>query len=66
MKWDDIKAVLRLIGILLVAEGGLMGLCLVPAVHFADGTVVSMSICTAVTLGVGGVLWGWPPWKKPT
>ena len=35
-----------------------MGLCLVPAVHFADGTVVSMSICTAVTLGVGGVLWG--------
>ena len=58
MKWDDIKALLRLIGILLVAEGGLMGLCLVPAVHFADGTVVEMSVCTAVTLGVGGVLWG--------
>ena len=39
MKWNDIKAVLRLIGILLVAEGVLMGFCLVPAVHFADGTV---------------------------
>lgn len=58
MKWDDIKAVLRLIGILLVAEGVLMGFCLVPAVHFADGTVVSMSVCTAVTLVVGGLLWG--------
>ncbi len=58
MRWSDIKAVLRLIGILLVAEGGLMGLCLVPALHFADGTVLAVSVCTALTLVAGGLLWG--------
>ena len=58
MNWTDMKAVLRLIGILLVAEGVLMGLCLVPAVHFADGTAADIAAGTAVTLVAGGVLWG--------
>ena len=37
MKSSDWKAVLRFIGTLLMAEGALMALCLIPAVHFADG-----------------------------
>lgn len=53
MKWDDIKAVLRFIGIMLVAEGGLMGLCMVPALHFADGTVWQIALCTVLTLAAG-------------
>ena len=57
MRWDDIKAVLRFIGIMLVAEGGLMALCLVPAVHFGDGTVLLMTLCAVFTLAVGLALW---------
>ncbi len=57
MKQTDIKAILRFLGIMLIAEGGLMGLCLVPAIHFADGTVLPMGGCTAFTLAVGALLW---------
>lgn len=57
MRSSDIKAVLRFIGILLVAEGGLMALCLVPALHFADGTAWHIAICSAVTLLSGTALW---------
>ena len=57
MRASDIKAMLRFIGIMLVAEGALMALCLVPAVHFADGTVVQVSLCSALTLAVGIGLW---------
>ena len=57
MRASDIKAMLRFIGIMLVAEGALMALCLVPAVHFADGTVVPVSLCSALTLAVGIGLW---------
>lgn len=54
---NDIKSILRFIGILLVAEGGLMGCCLVPALHFADGTARSLAICALFTLAVGAMLW---------
>ena len=54
---NDIKSILRFIGILLVAEGGLMGCCLVPALHFADGTARSLVICALFTLAVGAMLW---------
>lgn len=53
----DFKAILRFIGILLVAEGGLMGCCLIPALHFADGTAPSVAICAMFTLAVGAMLW---------
>ncbi len=56
MKTNDFKAVLRFIGIMLIAEGGLMALCLVPAIHFADGTILEISVCSAATLLVGIVL----------
>lgn len=57
MKRTDIKAVLRFLGIMLMAEGGLMALCLVPAWHFTDGTAGSTAVCSAFTLAVGCLLW---------
>lgn len=53
----DWKAILRFLGIILMAEGGLMGLCMIPAVHFADGTGWRILVCTLCTLAVGGGLW---------
>ena len=57
MKGSDIKALLRFIGIMLVAEGGLMSLCLVPALHFADGTAEAIGLCSLFTLAMGALLW---------
>ncbi len=57
MRASDIKAMLRFIGIMLVAEGALMALCLIPAAHFADGTVPQVLQCSAFTLVVGLLLW---------
>ena len=56
MKNSEWKAVLRFIGTLLMAEGGLMALCCIPAVHFADGTLPQVGLCSAVTLAVGSLL----------
>lgn len=56
MKTDDIKAVLRFIGVMLMAEGGLMALCLIPALHFADGTARAVAVCAAFTLAIGALL----------
>lgn len=53
----DWKAMLRFLGIILMAEGGLMALCAVPAVHFADGTLWRIVACAAATLTMGGSLW---------
>ena len=44
-------------GIVLMAEGGLMGLCLVPALHFADGTALQIAACAALTIVMGFFLW---------
>lgn len=57
MRGSDIKAILRFLGITLMAEGGLMALCLIPAVHFADGTVWQMAACAGFTLATGALLW---------
>lgn len=57
MKKSDWKALLRFLGILLMAEGGLMALCLIPALHFADGTAIPMAASAAFTLAVGTLLW---------
>lgn len=57
MNRADIKAVLRFLGIVLMAEGGLMALCLVPAWHFADGTVLPIAASAGFTLAVGCLMW---------
>ena len=57
MKQSDIKAVGRFIGVMLAAEGALMALCLVPSLHFADGTAWAGGSCSAATLAVGIALW---------
>lgn len=57
MRSSDIKALWRFIGVMLVAEGGLMALCMVPALHFGDGTVHGVALSAAFTLAVGGLLW---------
>ena len=54
---NDLKSILRFIGILLVAEGALMGCCIVPALHFADGTAHPVAVCAMFTLAVGAMLW---------
>ena len=57
MKNSDIRAAWRSIGIILVAEGALMALCMVPALHFNDGTAQPIALCAAATLLVGMLLW---------
>ena len=57
MKSSDWKALLRFLGILLIAEGGLMALCCIPAHHFNDGTMVPVAHCAAFTVAVGALLW---------
>ena len=57
MKKSDWKALLRFLGILLMAEGGLMSLCIIPAWHFGDGSLAPMSHCAGFTLAVGALLW---------
>ena len=54
---SDRKAISRFIGIMLVAEGALMGTCIVPALHFADGTARPVAVCALFTLAVGALLW---------
>ena len=57
MRGSDIRAMMRFIGVMLVAEGGLMSLCLVPAHHFGDGTADAIGLCSVFTLAVGALLW---------
>ncbi len=57
MKRSDFKSILRFLGILLMAEGGLMGLCLIPAIHFSDGTTEQIAYCAVFTLAVGALMW---------
>ncbi len=57
MKNQDWKAILRFIGIMLMAEGGLMALCLVPALHFGEYRPWTIGLCAAFTLAVGAMLW---------
>ena len=45
----------RLLGIPLIGEGVTVLLCLIPALHFDDGTVVGILLSSVITL-VAGVL----------
>lgn len=47
---------MRYIGILLVAEGFLMLLCLVPALHFSDGTTQQTLFSGGITLAAGAIM----------
>ncbi|MBP3762650.1 MAG: TrkH family potassium uptake protein [Bacteroidales bacterium] len=51
------KALLRFLGIILTAEGALMALCLLPAIHFSDGTLWRIAASSAATLATGCGLW---------
>ncbi len=53
MKSKSFKAILRYLGRMLMAEGALMLLCLVPAFYFGDGTVVPIAASGAFTLALG-------------
>lgn len=50
---NDSKALLRLLGTMLMAEGVAMLSCLIPALHFHDGTWLQMLLAGAFTLSVG-------------
>lgn len=52
----DLKYILRFIGVVLTVEGLLMLGCLIPAVHFADGTWVEITLAGMFTLCVGLLL----------
>lgn len=54
---NDIKYILRFLGIVLVVEGLLMLSCLIPAFHFADGTASQITIVGLFTCSVGAMLW---------
>ncbi|MBQ2509038.1 MAG: hypothetical protein II532_04665, partial [Bacteroidales bacterium] len=49
----DYNALLRPLSIPLMAEGALMLLCLIPAVHFHDGTTLPILLSGLFTLAVG-------------
>ena len=50
------KAILRFLGIPLIAEGFAMLLCLIPALHFSDGTALAVLASGVFTLVCGGLL----------
>lgn len=50
---NDIKYILRFLGIVLMAEGAMMLSCLIPALHFADGTWPSITLSGLFTLNTG-------------
>ncbi len=53
---NDWKVALRSLGIPLLGEGAAMLSCLVPAVLYADGTVLPILLSAFATLGVGAAL----------
>ena len=52
----NLRYILRFIGILLMVEGVLMLACLIPAIHFHDGTVSQMLVSGLFTFYVGLML----------
>ena len=55
-KANDIKYILRFLGIMLMAEGVMMLSCLIPALHFSDGTWWSITVSGLFTLSMGLLL----------
>jgi len=53
---DAWKVVVRPLGIPLIGEGVAMLCCLLPALHYADGTAISVALSGAATLLVGVLL----------
>ena len=53
---NDLKYIFRFIGIMLMVEGGLVLSCLIPALHFADGTWQAITVSGLLTLCVGMLL----------
>lgn len=53
---SEIKALLRFLGLLLVAEGGLVLLCLIPSLHFHDHTHWQIMASGLFTAAVGALL----------
>ena len=53
MKRTDIYAILRPLGIPLMGEGAMMLLCIIPSLHFHDGTTAQMLCCGLFTLCIG-------------
>ncbi|MBQ0016687.1 MAG: TrkH family potassium uptake protein [Bacteroidales bacterium] len=54
---SNIKALVRLLGIFLMAEGVLMLLCLIPAIHFVDHSANGILVSGLFTLAVGLYMW---------
>lgn len=50
---DSLTSLLRPLGIPLMAEGLVMLVCVVPAVHFADGTASKMLLCGLFVMSLG-------------
>ena len=50
---NDWKALIRISGILLMVEGSLMLLCLIPAYHYNDGSSTAIQLSAAFTFAVG-------------
>lgn len=53
---DDVKYILRFIGIMLMVEGALILSCLIPAFHFGDGTWQAVTASGLFTFNVGLLL----------
>ena len=56
MKRKDIQSLVRPLGIPLLGEGGMMLLCLIPSLHFHDGTWWPILASALFTLGVGALI----------
>lgn len=54
---NDLKYILRFVGIMLMVEGGLVLSCLIPALHFADGTWGAITASGLFTFCVGMLLY---------
>ena len=55
-KANDIKYILRFLGIMLVAEGLMILSCLIPSLHFNDGTWWNITVSGLFTFNVGLLL----------
>ena len=55
-KGNDIRYILRFLGIVLMAEGLLILSCLIPALHFHDGTWWNITVSGLFTFNVGLLL----------
>ena len=58
MTRNDIRALVYPLGIPLLGLGGMMMLCLIPSLHFYDGTALPMFVCGLFTLAVGLAILG--------